>query len=93
MKPRLLQNARLTAATEASLAEEFDVHPLWREADANALIARRGSEFAGLVTRGGISANAALIDALPSLKVIASQGVGFDKIEPYDAARSARCAS
>jgi hydroxypyruvate reductase len=86
MKPRLLQNARLTAATEASLAEEFDVHSLWREADANDLIAKRGSEFVGLVTTGGIGADATLIDALSSLKVIVSRGVGFDRID-VDAAR------
>ena len=33
MKPRLVQHGRLPATLEASLAEHYDVHPLWAEAD------------------------------------------------------------
>jgi lactate dehydrogenase-like 2-hydroxyacid dehydrogenase len=86
MKPRLLQNARFTAETEASLNEEFDIHPLWREPEADAFLARHGGEFVGLVTTGGIGADAKLIDRMPALKLIASRGVGFDKID-LDAAK------
>jgi len=86
VKPRLLQNARLTPAMEALLAEEFEVHQLWRDDDAAALIAKRGGEFTGLVTTGAVGADALLIDALPALKVIASRGVGFEKID-LEAAR------
>jgi hydroxypyruvate reductase len=86
MSQRLLQNGRFTAAMEATLNQEFDVHPLWREPDSDAFLAQRGAEFVGLVTTGGVGADAKLIDALPRLKVIASRGVGFDKID-LDAAR------
>jgi hydroxypyruvate reductase len=81
MRPRILQNARFTPAMEESLASEFDLHPLWRETDAAAFLASRGAEFTGLVTTGAVGVDAALIDALPALRVIASRGVGFDKID------------
>jgi hydroxypyruvate reductase len=86
LKPQLLQNARLTPATEVSLGEEFDVHPLWKEHDAATFLAQHGGEFHAVVTTGGIGVDATLIDALPALKVIVSRGVGFDKID-LDASR------
>ncbi|HEX6016478.1 MAG TPA: 2-hydroxyacid dehydrogenase, partial [Burkholderiaceae bacterium] len=49
------------------------------EADPKAFVARRGSEFVGLATAG--FADAALIGALPSLRVISSFGVGVDGID------------
>ena len=86
MKPQVLQNARFTPATEAKLAAEFDIHPLWAESDPAAFLAQRGGEFVAVATTGGIGVDAALIDALPGLKLIASRGVGVDKLE-LDAAR------
>lgn len=86
MKPRLLQLGRLNPVLEASLAEEFDTHPLWREADPAAFLAKRGGEFVGIATSAPVGADAAMIDALPALKVIASHGVGFETID-LDAAK------
>jgi hydroxypyruvate reductase len=81
MKPRLLQNGRLSPALEKTLLEEFDTCPLWQEADPAAFLARRGAEFSGLVTSAMVGADAHLIDQLPGLKVIASRGVGYDTID------------
>src|SRR5258706_8343265 len=86
MKPRVLQAGRFLPPTEAILAAEFDLHPLWREADTAAFLAKHGGEFVGLATTGMVGADAALMAALPSLKVIASRGVGFDKVD-LDAAK------
>ncbi|BDB24127.1 hydroxyacid dehydrogenase [Cupriavidus sp. TA19] len=86
MKPRLLQHGRLPEATEARLAEHFDVHPFWTETDPAAFLARHGSEFVALTTRAAIGADAALLAALPSLRVISSFGVGLDKLD-LDSAR------
>lgn len=85
-RARLLQNGRLMPRLEALLAEEFDVHPLWREADRAAFLARQGASFDGVVTSAPVGASAELIEALPSLRVIASFGVGFDTID-LEAAR------
>lgn len=86
MKPRVLQNARFTPAMEDRLAEQFDLHRLWMETDVGGFLAQHGEEFVAVATNGAVGVDAALIDALPSLKLIASRGVGFDKID-LDAAR------
>jgi lactate dehydrogenase-like 2-hydroxyacid dehydrogenase len=78
MKPRVLQYGRLMPSLERQLNEAFDLHRLVDEADPKAFLARQGGEFAGLATQG--FADAALIAALPNLKVISSFGVGVDKI-------------
>jgi len=87
MKHRLLQHGRLPAALEASLAEHYDVHPLWAETDPAAFLAARGGEFVALTTRAANGVDAAMMDAIPALKVISSFGVGLDKID-LDAARA-----
>ncbi|WP_059415307.1 2-hydroxyacid dehydrogenase [Cupriavidus basilensis] len=87
MKHRLLQHGRLPAALEASLAEHYDVHPLWAETDPAAFLAARGGEFVALTTRAANGVDAAMMDAMPALKVISSFGVGLDKID-LDAARA-----
>ncbi|HEX9391403.1 MAG TPA: 2-hydroxyacid dehydrogenase [Usitatibacteraceae bacterium] len=87
MKPRILQNGRLMPALETALAGEFDLHPLWREADPKAYLAQHGGEFVGLATSARVGADAALIAALPALKVIGNFGVGYDTID-IDAAKN-----
>ena len=79
MKQRVLQYGRLMPSLEKQLAEAFDAHRLVDEADPKAFLAQRGGEFTGLATQG--FADAALIAALPKLKVISSFGVGVDKID------------
>jgi lactate dehydrogenase-like 2-hydroxyacid dehydrogenase len=81
MKPRVIQIGRLQASTEAALAEEFDTHPLWREADAAAFLAREGGSFTGMATSAKFGADAKLMDALPNLKVISNFGVGYETID------------
>ena len=66
---------------EDRLAEQFDVHRLPIEADVGAFLAQHGDEFVAVVTNGAVGVDAALIDALPSLRLIASRGVGFDRID------------
>lgn len=85
-KPRVLQNARFTPPMEERLTAEFDIQPIWRESDPKTFLAAHGGEFVALATTGGVGADATLIDALPALRLIASRGVGFDRID-LEAAR------
>lgn len=88
MKHRILQVGRLLPALEQRLAADYTLHRLADESDPDAFLARNGTDFAGLVTSaGGMGAPAALIGALPSLRVISSFGVGLDRID-LTAARS-----
>ncbi|MEJ8824689.1 2-hydroxyacid dehydrogenase [Variovorax humicola] len=86
-KTRVLQQGRLLPALEKRLAETYDVHPLWQEADPKAFLAAHGGEFTALVTSARFGADAALIAAMPNLKVISSFGVGLETLD-LDAARA-----
>ena len=88
MKPRILQKGAYMPALDTALAQEFDVHQLWRETDQDTFLANHGSEFVGLATSARWGADAVLIARLPNLKVISSFGVGYDTIDI--AAASAR---
>jgi len=85
MKHKVLQYGRLMPALEKQLAEAFDWVRLVDQADPKAWLREHGREVVGLATAG--FADAALIEALPSLKVISSFGVGVDKIDLDAAAR------
>ena len=87
MKQRVLQNGRLLAALETTLAERYDIHPLWLESDPKAFLARHGGGFTGYVCSARNGADAPMMDALPNVRVISSFGVGLDAID-LDAARS-----
>jgi len=81
MKQRLLNNGRLPPALEARLAETYALHTLAKEPDPKAFLAAHGAEFTALLTSGTVGADAALIEALPNLRVISNFGVGLDKID------------
>ena len=87
MPQRLLQMGPLLPALEARLAATYDIHLLHKEADPKAFLAAHGRDFVGVATSARFGAVAALIDALPNLKVISSFGVGLDAID-LDAARA-----
>ena len=79
-RPRILQNGPQLPDLEKQLGEHFDVHALHQESDRDAFLAANGASFVGLVTSARYGANAALIDALPNLRVISSFGVGLDTL-------------
>jgi lactate dehydrogenase-like 2-hydroxyacid dehydrogenase len=87
MKHRLLIKDRMMPALEQALARDYEVRTLSHEADPAAFLAARGGTFEGLVTSAAYGVDAALIDALPSLRVISSFGVGLERIDLAAAAR------
>jgi hydroxypyruvate reductase len=80
-RPALLQNGSLAPALEAGLAAEFDVQRLADQPDPHAFLAQHGARFTGLATSAPAGASAALLAALPALRVISSHGVGLDKMD------------
>lgn len=81
-RPRLLQNGRLPEPKlEPRLAAEFELHRLPDGPDRDAFLAAHGAKFDAIVTSAPVDADAALIGALPNLKLIAGFGVGFDKVD------------
>lgn len=81
MKKRLLHVGQFPAELDARLAQAYDVTVLAEQPDRTAFLAARGADFEALAASAVTGVDAALIDALPELRVISSFGVGLDKID------------
>lgn len=83
-RPKVLMASPMPEWDLAPMREAYDLVDLpadhFDNLDPNA-------EITALVTSGGRGADAALIDALPALKLIAVYGVGYDKVDLKAAAR------
>ena len=79
LPPQLIEN----------IEQSFTAFRLWEADDEAAFLAEQGADIDMLVTSGNavMGAPAALIAALPNLKAICSNGVGYDSIDT-EAARS-----
>jgi hydroxypyruvate reductase len=87
MTIRLLNAGRLLPALEARLAAAYQLTSLPDQRDPARFLQEHGHEFTALVTSGAVGADAALIGALPALRVISSFGVGLDKVDLHEAQR------
>lgn len=85
-KPVLLQVGPLPAWDEGPLGESFDMRRLFEATDAATFLAEVGAEVRGIVTRGDLGANRAMIEACPNLEIVVVYGVGFDAVD-LDACR------
>ncbi len=79
LPPQLIEN----------IEQSFTAFRLWEAEDEAAFLTEKGADIDMLVTSGNavMGAPAALIAALPNLKAICSNGVGYDSIDT-EAARS-----
>ncbi len=81
VRPRILQTTGVLASLQEQLTATYDCHVLSQQADPKAFLAGQGAGFDALVTSGKAGADAALVDALPNLKVAAHFGVGYDAVD------------
>jgi lactate dehydrogenase-like 2-hydroxyacid dehydrogenase len=81
VKPTLLLVGRLQSSVMRPLAADYHVLHLWEAADPALLLASHANDIEVVVTSATHGADAALIAALPRLRLIASFGVGFDTID------------
>lgn len=94
MKADLLMLVPLLADYEERLATHFNLVRAYSQAEQQALLADRPQRFRALVTNGGEGVSQQLLSGLPSLKLIAVNGVGVDKIDTEQAnARGIRIAT
>ncbi len=80
-KPDLLVVGPYPPWDMAPLERDYAVHRLWEAADRDALLAAAGPSVRAVATKGDLGADAALIDRLPRLEIIACYGVGTDAID------------
>jgi lactate dehydrogenase-like 2-hydroxyacid dehydrogenase len=78
MQHEILQTHKLLDRCERSLAERFTVHKLHEAADKEALIRDISPRIRAIA---GGNVDAALMDKLPKLELIANFGVGYDSID------------
>lgn len=81
MVPRVLNVGRLPQPLIDRLQADFRVETLAAQPDARAYLDTHGRGIEAMVTSAAVGVDAALIDALPDLRVICSFGVGLDRID------------
>jgi lactate dehydrogenase-like 2-hydroxyacid dehydrogenase len=98
-KPVLLMTGPMPPLIDSGLRRIYDCHQLPAAGRAgasqvagdspDALLARIGAEVEAVCTGGhtGVKTDAAMMDRLPKLRVIANYGVGYDSIDAAEAAR------
>ncbi len=85
--PTLLQLTSVRPDLQAALNQRFTVHRFDQVADQAAWLATHAAEVDAVVTGGHSGIAAPLMQALPNLRIVAINGVGFDKVD-LDAARA-----
>ena len=81
MKSKILLVASIYAPTLAHLESLYEVHRYFESNDKAAMLAGLKDDCTILVTNGGRGVEAAIMSALPKLKLVACFGVGTDAID------------
>jgi lactate dehydrogenase-like 2-hydroxyacid dehydrogenase len=84
-RPTVLIPGPMNRSVLAGTAEHFEVIRLWEADDPDAVLAERGKDIVA-VANSGTTIDGAFLDKLPSLQIVASFGVGYDKIDATAAA-------
>jgi lactate dehydrogenase-like 2-hydroxyacid dehydrogenase len=72
-------------AVAEGLADHCELIRLWEESDPDAALAARRDEIVAIAT-GGTTIDGAFLDGLPAVRLVASFGVGYDRIDATAAA-------
>lgn len=84
-RPTVLMPGPMNKTVLTGTAEHFDVIRLWEADDPDAVLAERAKDITAVAT-GGTAIDGAFLDRLPALRLVASFGVGYDKIDAVAAA-------
>jgi lactate dehydrogenase-like 2-hydroxyacid dehydrogenase len=87
MKHDLILTAKGHAGTQQRMEREFNLIKLWEQPDRAAALRAAAPKVRALAHTGHSKVDAALMDALPKLEIIANFGVGVDQID-LDAAKA-----
>lgn len=86
MKPEILLVESMMPDIEAALDAGYTVHRLAGAPDRDRLVAEVGPRVRAVVTGGGTGVSNAIMDACPSLGIVAINGVGTDAVDLKHAA-------
>ncbi|GLS21799.1 glycerate dehydrogenase [Labrys miyagiensis] len=82
----LMPRPMLPHATSV-LEKEFTVHKLWQAVDPAAMLADLRDKVRFIAAGSHSAVDAAMIEALPKLEIIANFGVGYDSVDAATAAK------
>lgn len=85
-KPHLLQIGDVSDPVRARLEAEFVVHRLFDHKDRAGFLAGHGAKIIAVATDGHWGLPADVLAALPNLRVVSCNGVGYDAIDATGAA-------
>lgn len=85
-KPDVLVPVPMSPKVMASLEEAFQVHRVWEAADPERFLARVAEIIRGIAAGNHSHVDAALIERLPRLEIVANFGVGYDSVDVRAAA-------
>ena len=80
-KPDILQMGPYPSWDVEALSADFTLHPHHEAEDKAAFVKERAERIRGIAAKGEAGADAALIEALPNLEIIAVYGVGYDAVD------------
>ena len=80
-RPTVLMPSPMHDVVVDGCEERFELIRLWEAADRDALLAERGADVRGLALGGHARVDAALLDKLPNLQIVANFGVGYDSVD------------
>ena len=86
-RPVLLQLCPLSGELEARISELFAVHRYFALGAPDTWLAEHASAVIAVATGGNVGISNALLQQLPNLRVVAINGVGFDKVDLTEARR------
>ncbi|MGC4937436.1 2-hydroxyacid dehydrogenase [Kribbella sp. DT2] len=84
-RPLVLMPGPMNRSVPDGLADDFEVIRLWEAEDPAAVLEERGKDVVA-VANGGTTIDGEFLDRLPNLQIVASFGVGYDKIDAGAAA-------
>ncbi|MBX3650289.1 MAG: 2-hydroxyacid dehydrogenase [Burkholderiales bacterium] len=87
MKHDVILTAKGHAGTQKRMEQAFNLVKLWEQPDRAAALKAAAPKVRALAHTGHSKVDAALMDALPKLEIIANFGVGVDQID-LDAAKA-----
>jgi hydroxypyruvate reductase len=79
--PTLLQLTAIHPDAQSRLAASYDLLPVALRSIDDAWLAQNAAKVDGIITGGHLGVPSALLGALPNLKVIGINGVGYDKVD------------
>jgi lactate dehydrogenase-like 2-hydroxyacid dehydrogenase len=84
-RPLVLMPGPMNRSVPDGLADGFEVIRLWESDDPDGVLEERGKDVVA-IANGGTAIDGAYLDRLPNVQIVASFGVGYDKIDATAAA-------